>query len=132
MSAEGKLVRDRIPEIIRANGEEPVVYRADAEEYRRRLREKLGEEVGEFLAAGGEQAVEELADVLEVVFALAADLGVDREQLERVRAEKARERGAFDQRIVWTGIRWGDGKPPETALLQRELIPGKAGSALAR
>jgi predicted house-cleaning noncanonical NTP pyrophosphatase (MazG superfamily) len=104
MGADGKLVRDRIPEIIRANGEEPTIYRADADEYRWRLREKLGEEVGEFLDADGDQAVEELADVLEVVYALAADLGVDQEQLERTRAEKACERGAFSDRIVSTGV----------------------------
>jgi predicted house-cleaning noncanonical NTP pyrophosphatase (MazG superfamily) len=104
MGADGKLVRDRIPEIIRANGDEPIVYRADADEYRLRLRDKLSEEVGEFLDADDEQAVEELADVLEVVYALAADLGIDQEQLERTRAEKARERGAFSDRIVWTGV----------------------------
>jgi predicted house-cleaning noncanonical NTP pyrophosphatase (MazG superfamily) len=105
MGAGGKLVRDRIPEIIRANGDEPIVYRAEADEYRRRLREKLGEEVGEFLDADDDHAVEELADVLEVVYALAADLGVDQERLERARAVKAQERGAFADRIVWTGVR---------------------------
>ncbi|MDX6259197.1 MAG: hypothetical protein QOH84_885, partial [Kribbellaceae bacterium] len=38
MSTDGKLVRDRIPDIIRANGEEPIIYQADPVEYRRRLR----------------------------------------------------------------------------------------------
>jgi predicted house-cleaning noncanonical NTP pyrophosphatase (MazG superfamily) len=104
IGAVGKLVRDRIPEIIRANGDEPVVYRAEGDEYRWRLREKLTEEVGEFLDADDDHAVAELADVLEVVYALAADLGFDREYLERTRAEKASERGTFADRIVWTGI----------------------------
>jgi predicted house-cleaning noncanonical NTP pyrophosphatase (MazG superfamily) len=105
MGAGGKLVRDRIPEIIRASGAEPVTYRADVAEYRGRLREKLLEEVDEFLAADGADAVEELADILEVVYALAADLGTTKEDLETARATKAAERGAFADRVIWTGVR---------------------------
>ncbi|MCP2257524.1 putative house-cleaning noncanonical NTP pyrophosphatase, all-alpha NTP-PPase (MazG) superfamily [Streptoalloteichus tenebrarius] len=105
MRGEGKLVRDRIPEIIRRDGAEPVTYVAGDEEYRRRLRDKLGEEVAEFLAADADAAVDELADVLEVVRALAADLGVTPEELEAVRRAKAAERGAFADRVVWTGNR---------------------------
>ena len=105
MSADAKLVRDRIPEIIRATGAEPITYRAEPDEYRLRLREKLAEEVGEFLAADDENAIEELADVLEVVYALAADLGTDKAQLEQVREDKASQRGGFAERIVWTGLR---------------------------
>jgi predicted house-cleaning noncanonical NTP pyrophosphatase (MazG superfamily) len=101
----GKLVRDRIPQIIRENGAEPVTYTADRAEYRSRLRDKLGEEVAEFLDADEEAAPEELADVLEVVRALAADLGVGAEQLEKIRDAKAGERGGFADRIVWTGNR---------------------------
>ncbi|MGW7304008.1 nucleoside triphosphate pyrophosphohydrolase [Streptomyces sp. NPDC054835] len=48
----GKLVRDRIPQIIRNDGAEPVTYIAGLEEYRARLREKLGEEVAEFQGDG--------------------------------------------------------------------------------
>ncbi|TCM51805.1 nucleoside triphosphate pyrophosphohydrolase [Kribbella sp. VKM Ac-2568] len=105
MTADGKLVRDLIPDIIRAKGEEPITYRADAAEYRRRLRDKLAEEVDEFLTADDEDAPEELADVLEVVYALAANLGVSRDQLEKIRQEKAAARGGFAERIVWSGVR---------------------------
>ncbi|MEU6708992.1 nucleoside triphosphate pyrophosphohydrolase [Streptomyces wuyuanensis] len=101
----GKLVRDRIPQIIREDGAEPVTYVACLEEYRNRLRDKLGEEVAEFLEADDSKAPEELADVLEVVHALAADLGVDAGQLEKIREAKATERGGFADRIVWTGNR---------------------------
>ncbi|MEV6757052.1 nucleoside triphosphate pyrophosphohydrolase [Streptomyces sp. NPDC051214] len=100
-----KLVRDRIPQIIREAGAEPVIHTADAEEYRARLREKLGEEVAEFLGADDAQAPEELADVLEVVYALAADLGVTQEQLEKIREAKAKERGGFAERVVMSGNR---------------------------
>ncbi|MCX4663722.1 hypothetical protein ACIBCB_09405 [Streptomyces uncialis] len=104
-SKVGKLVRDRIPQIIREDGAEPVIYTAAPEEYRDRLRDKLGEEVAEFLEADDESAPEELADVLEVVRALAADLGIDANQLEKIREAKAGERGGFAERIVWTGSR---------------------------
>ncbi|WP_323372132.1 nucleoside triphosphate pyrophosphohydrolase [Streptomyces katsurahamanus] len=101
----GKLVRDRVPQIIREDGAEPVTYIAGPEEYRNRLREKLGEEVAEFLEADDSTAPEELADVLEVVQALAAVLGIDAGQLEKIREAKASERGGFADRIVWTGNR---------------------------
>ncbi|MFJ9343784.1 nucleoside triphosphate pyrophosphohydrolase [Streptomyces sp. NPDC101733] len=105
MLTEGKLVRDRIPQIIREDGLEPNIYVAEPDEYRRRLRAKLSEEVGEYLEADETAAPEELADVLEVAYALAADLGVDPEQLEKIRASKAAQRGGFAERIVWTGNR---------------------------
>ncbi|WP_079126065.1 nucleoside triphosphate pyrophosphohydrolase [Streptomyces sp. ERV7] len=99
----GKLVRDRIPEIIRSGGAQPETYTACPEEYRQRLRAKLQEEVAEFLAAEEPKMPEELADVLEVVRALASDLGLPPERLEAIRAQKAAERGGFGGRIVWTG-----------------------------
>ncbi|MFH8224596.1 nucleoside triphosphate pyrophosphohydrolase [Streptomyces sp. NPDC018057] len=104
-SEHGKLVRDRIPQVIRDSGTEPVTYTAGRAEYRNRLRDKLGEEVAEFLEADEDSAPEELADVLEVVRALAADLGVDADHLEKIRQAKASERGGFADRIVWTGNR---------------------------
>jgi predicted house-cleaning noncanonical NTP pyrophosphatase (MazG superfamily) len=97
----GKLVRDKIPEIIRANGAEPVTYIADPSTFRGLLREKLVEEVQEFLASDGD--LEELADILEVVRVLADDLGADSAYVEKLRAAKAHERGSFTQRIVWSG-----------------------------
>ncbi|WP_327071351.1 nucleoside triphosphate pyrophosphohydrolase [Kitasatospora sp. NBC_01302] len=101
----GKLVRDRIPQIIREGGATPVTYIAGPQEYRSRLRDKLGEEVAEFLEADDARAPEELADVLEVVYALAADLGIGMDQVEEIRRAKADERGGFAGRVVWTGNR---------------------------
>lgn len=100
---QGKLVRDNIPQIIRAKGLEPVIYAADAEEYGTRLRDKLREEVEEFLASDSDPA--ELADILEVLYALAEQAGIDRQQLEKLRAAKAEERGGFADRIIWSGNR---------------------------
>jgi predicted house-cleaning noncanonical NTP pyrophosphatase (MazG superfamily) len=96
-----KLVRDRIPEIIRRRGGTPVFRVVDAEEYGRRLKDKLREEVEEFVAAADAAAAkEELADVLEVIAALATHLGATTAEIEAVRAKKAEERGAFKERLV--------------------------------
>ena len=107
--ADAKLVRDRIPEIIRADGLEPVIHVAAPEEYAAALRDKLREEVAEFLdahAAGDSSAsLEELADVVEVVRALVAEIGFDPERLEAARAAKAERNGTFEQRYIWSGNR---------------------------
>ena len=89
--SQGKLVRDKIPQIIQSKGLEPVIYIAGAEEYASRLRDKLREEAEEFIASDDDP--EELADILEVVYALAAQTGTDRQQLEKLRVAKAKERG---------------------------------------
>lgn len=92
----GKLVRDKIPEIIEENGEEPIVRVLDDEEYVEALMGKLEEEVGEYLESGD---VEELADVLEVIYALLEVEDVDMVYLEKIRKEKREERGGFEERI---------------------------------
>ncbi|MCP2015542.1 putative house-cleaning noncanonical NTP pyrophosphatase (MazG superfamily) [Deinococcus sp. HSC-46F16] len=91
-AAIGKLVRDRIPERFPASR-----YRVlDEAEFGAALRAKLTEEVGEYLADG---TPEELADVLEVLHALAARHGLTPGDLERLRVQKAAERGAFVGRV---------------------------------
>jgi predicted house-cleaning noncanonical NTP pyrophosphatase (MazG superfamily) len=95
-----KLVRDRIPQIIRRTGVEPNTTIAGPEDYRALLREKLSEEVQEFLDSDDPA---ELADILEVVLAIAADLGIEPAHLEKLREDKALERGGFAERIVWHG-----------------------------
>ncbi|MFG2091038.1 MULTISPECIES: hypothetical protein [unclassified Spirillospora] len=92
-----KLVRDRIPEIIRATGRSPEIRVAGPEEHGALLRAKLYEEAGEY-AASGDPA--ELADLLEVVHALAALHGITPGELEERRSAKAAERGGFSDRLV--------------------------------
>jgi len=94
-----KLVRDRVPELIEASGRRPEFRVAGGEEYTVLLRAKLHEETDEYL---GEPDPEELADLLEVVYALARTHGLDPADLEKVRAAKAAERGGFEQRLVLT------------------------------
>ena len=92
-----KLVRDRIPEIIAATGADCVTEIVAEEDYLRRLDAKLEEELAEYLR---DQTVEELADLLEVIRAVALARGVTPEELEALREKKARERGGFSKRIV--------------------------------
>lgn len=91
-----KLVRDKIPEIIRKQGETPHTRILGGEEYTRCLEQKLDEEVAEYHK---DRNVEELADILEVVYALAEDLGCSVEQLMEVYREKHEKRGGFRERI---------------------------------
>ncbi|OGL70241.1 hypothetical protein A3B32_02360 [Candidatus Uhrbacteria bacterium RIFCSPLOWO2_01_FULL_53_9] len=91
-----KLVRDRIPEIIRLNGAECATRIATQEEYCDLLRQKLQEEVNEFLEHNDPN---ELADVLEVMHALCEVLGVSFDDIESARLQKAQERGGFLKRI---------------------------------
>jgi|SRR5579862_2320062 len=92
-----KLARDRIPEIAAATNFKASFYVAEEQEYRERLRTKLQEEVDEYLT---DNTVEELADILEVVYALAQNHGVAMGQLEAVRVNKVHERGAFKKRLI--------------------------------
>ncbi|MWV41819.1 nucleoside triphosphate pyrophosphohydrolase [Natrialba sp. INN-245] len=92
-----KLVRDRIPEIVEKNDQRPEIHVADAEEYTDRLAAKLREESREFADSG---EFEELADVLEVVYAILDHRERTLEDLEAVRREKQSERGGFADGIV--------------------------------
>lgn len=97
----GKLVRDRIPDIIRSQGKLGKTRILSREEYRRCLHEKLDEELAEFHK---DRNLEELADLMEVILAAAADLGYTAEDLEQVRKEKSAKRGSFVHRIFLESI----------------------------
>ena len=92
-----KLVRDRIPEVVRENDETPVTHTVDGEAYRERLREKLVEEATEFR---DDPTVEELGDVLDVVAAIREAEPVDESDLQRKRQAKAAQRGGFEDGVV--------------------------------
>ncbi len=98
----GKLVRDKIPQIIMANDKEPIIRTLSQEEYLKELDIKLNEEVAEYQA---DKSIEEMADVLEVLNAICVARGFSLEELEQVRREKCEARGAFKDRIYWEGNR---------------------------
>ena len=92
-----KLIRDKIPGIIEKNGQTARVRVLNDDEYLVKLDEKLGEELTEYLADGN---VEELADLLEVIYAAALARGTTAGQLDEIRRKKAEERGAFAEKLL--------------------------------
>ncbi len=94
-----KLVRDGIPRIIETGGGQPVTRVLDQAGYLAALRAKLVEEAEEAQAASDRQLQSELADVLEVLQALAAAHGMSWEDVMAEATRKRDERGGFDQRI---------------------------------
>lgn len=91
-----KLIRDRIPEIIAATGKTAQIRVLSDEEYADALERKLTEEVSEYLES---KEPMELADVLEVIEALAENAGIPFEELLAIKAEKRRTNGAFQKRL---------------------------------
>lgn len=92
-----KLVRDRIPEIIRKRGKVPRVRIAREHEVDYLIRLKIVEEAQELLHSSSE---EEIADVLEALEALLEHRGIDWSSVEATRARKKDERGGFEKRFV--------------------------------
>jgi len=92
-----KLVRDHIPEIIKADGKTCVTEILPDERYQEMLDAKLTEELSEYQES---KSLEELADLLEVMRAVVKARGWTWEQLEQVRADKAAKRGGFEKRIL--------------------------------
>lgn len=97
-----KLVRDKIPEIIEAQGKCCVVRKLADEAYLEVVDAKLDEELAEYHK---DQNLEELADLLEVIYAAAEARGCTRVQLEKIRAEKEARRGAFRERLLLLEVR---------------------------
>ena len=101
MQQYNKLVRDKIPKIIEDSGKSATIRILSDSEYVNALETKLDEEVGEYHR---DKSVEELADILEVIYALAATCGCSRAQLEQVYLEKHCKRGGFTQKICLTSV----------------------------
>lgn len=97
MKSYHKLVRDRIPEIIEADGKTCTWETLSEEAYLPLLDEKLNEELAEYQES---KSLEELADLLEVMQAVVKARGWTLEELERVRADKAARRGGFEKKIL--------------------------------
>lgn len=92
-----KLVRDRIPEIIEADGKTCVTETLSDSRYLEMLDAKLAEELAEYRES---KSLEELADLLEVMRAVVQARDWTWEQLEQVRQEKAVQRGGFEKKIL--------------------------------
>lgn len=92
-----KLIRDKIPKIIKKKGTFLITHIASDNEYRQKLREKLQEEVDEFMKDGN---AEELADILEVIYAICDFQKINKNKLELLRKKKVKERGGFKEKVI--------------------------------
>lgn len=102
MKIYNKLVRDNIPEVIKASGKTCEIEIVNGKEKQELLEKKLLEEVNEYLE---DKNLEELADVMEVLFGLANELGYSEEDLLNKRNEKLQERGGFKEGIILKKVR---------------------------
>ena len=91
-----KLVRDKIPEIIKESGRKCKTKVLSEKDYVFELERKLSEEVHEYKL---DKNLDELCDVIEVVYALAAARGMSVEELEAKRIAKRELRGGFDGKV---------------------------------
>lgn len=100
MPVYNKLVRDRIPEIIARTGQKFTTRILNEDEHLTEINKKMYEELTEYEeATSKKQSVEELADLLELIYAAAHVHGASIEELETIRTEKAEKRGSFHDRI---------------------------------
>lgn len=97
-----KLVRDRIPEIIEADGKICFCETLSDADYIDLLDQKLNEELAEYQES---KSLEELADLLEVMQAVVKARGWTLEELEQLRADKAARRGGFEKKILLKEVR---------------------------
>lgn len=96
-----KLVRDKIPEIIKSDGRKCRTRVANDKEYHQFLLKKIDEEILELKhAKNKDEKLNELADVLEVLHAIAAHHNIDKKELEQKRKLKIKQRGNFSKKII--------------------------------
>jgi predicted house-cleaning noncanonical NTP pyrophosphatase (MazG superfamily) len=100
-----KLIRDRIPEIIKSAGKHYEAVVMSDEEYVIALRSKLVEEAQEVEKAAEKDLITELADLQEVIAALMSACSIDPEQVNAVQDARRYQRGGFEKRLklIWSG-----------------------------
>lgn len=97
-----KLVRDNIPRIIEESGKKPDVQVLTEQEYIKALDKKLSEEVAEYQTS---KSIEEIADILEVLDAICVARGYGIEQVLKIKVDKLKARGAFDDKLFLIGFK---------------------------
>ena len=99
-----KLIRDKIPEIIKANGGDFKTRILNNREFEKELRDKLVEEAKETAKAKPKDLLNELSDILELIKTIAQVHKLDFKKIEKTRIKKRRERGEFKKRLflVWS------------------------------
>lgn len=102
MTTYNKLVRDKIPDIIKSRGSMPIIRRIESdEEY---LEALLDKDVEESLELASDTNLEELADKIEVLYAIGKAIGYTAKDIETARLKKLQERGGFEDRIFLESV----------------------------
>ena len=96
MTKFNKAIRDKIPEIIRKDGHSCNIQTLSDEKFLVEIEKKLSEEVIEFQ---NDKNLEELADILEVIYRIAQLKGISKEELEKIRIKKLQDRGGFEKNL---------------------------------
>ena len=96
MTKFNKAIRDKIPEIIQKDGHTCNIQTLSDEKFIIEIEKKLSEEVAEYQ---NDKNPEELADILEVIYAIAQLKGISKEELEKIRIKKLQDRGGFEKNL---------------------------------
>ena len=99
-----KLIRDKIPEIIKSKGGEYKIRTLQKREFEKELKKKLLEESKEILEAPKKELVNELSDVLEIIKSIASHFKIDFKEIEKCQIKRKKERGGFLKRLflIWS------------------------------
>ncbi|MBQ6240109.1 MAG: nucleoside triphosphate pyrophosphohydrolase [Firmicutes bacterium] len=92
----GSLVRDRIPEILRREGNFPMTRTLDDEEYLYQLHVSLKHAIEVYMS---QRSVADLSDVLEIIEAIAEMRGVTDEEIVKIRNYRAMTFGTYHNRL---------------------------------
>jgi len=104
MKVYNKLVRDKIPQIIHAQGKTCNTRVLEDAEYKAMLTAKLEEEMKEFLNASEEEQLAELADIVEVIYAIVESKGKSLGEFESIRKTKEEQRGGFNDKLFLISV----------------------------
>ena len=96
MTKFNKAIRDKIPEIIQKDGHTCNIQTLSDEKFLVEIEKKLSVEVAEYQ---NDKNPEELADILEVIYAIAQLKGISKEELEKIRIKKLQDRGGFEKNL---------------------------------
>lgn len=96
-----KLIRDKIPEIIEKSGNKCTIRNLDDKEYIDSLNKKLQEELNEYYE---NEDIEELADLVELVYSILKYKEISLEEFENIRLQKKDKRGGFDKRLFLLSV----------------------------
>ncbi len=95
-----KLIRDRIPEIIKEAGWLPTVKILKKSEFLNAIKKKVFEEAGELIQSKDKKGiVDEIVDIQELFDVLAAEIKLTKSELKKLQADKRKKRGGFKKRL---------------------------------